>query len=573
MIKFLKSKWAIIFALLFFSSTPGHVYAYPASDEGNTVLILGTTVAGSPSLEESVASGLGYSVEVVFAEEWSVMTTTDFATYRALIIGDPFCHRSTDVLAPAESNTSVWGPAVTGNVFVIGSDPQFHSKSEVIRKGIEFAAADSTKLGAYISLSCYYDDAELGTPVRVLDAFEPSGFTVIGGNKLGVLNNIQLVATHPALNGLVGDTLSYWGSSVQEAFTSWPLAFEVLGLAVDGDKMFTAPNGTKGVPYILTRGARVISDISLLTSTTSGPVGADYSVTAALDEVDTPDTGYKVRFTVIDGPSTGISAVHTAGESGKATFSWKSLVAGVDTLEASYESSGGKPQRSNRVKKEWVGIPPITCNAGDDASVNENSRYGLDGNSSSGGVGELTYSWEGPYYMDDPLSAIPSFMSPVVDGSKDTEWTLTVSDEEGQEESCSVFITIIDSDLPPDCSNATAAQQVLWPPNHKFVPVVVTGVVDTENSEATVIVTGVTQDEPVNGLGSGDMAPDTATVEGVTNVRAERSGDGDGRVYEVQFTATDSLGQSCAGSITVGVPHNKKDNPVDSGQLFDATEG
>jgi hypothetical protein len=55
-------------------------------------------------------------------------------------------------------------------------------------------------------------------------------------------------------------------------------------------------------------------------------------------------------------------------------------------------------------------------------------------------------------------------------------------------------------------------------------------------------------------------------------VRAERSGLGNGRVYKIAFTASDGKGGTCAGSVTVGVPHDVKDLPVDDGQAYDSTK-
>jgi hypothetical protein len=44
-------------------------------------------------------------------------------------------------------------------------------------------------------------------------------------------------------------------------------------------------------------------------------------------------------------------------------------------------------------------------------------------------------------------------------------------------------------------------------------------------------------------------------------VRAERSGLGDGRVYTISFTAKDPAGASCSGAVTVSVPHDKRGGP------------
>ena len=53
-------------------------------------------------------------------------------------------------------------------------------------------------------------------------------------------------------------------------------------------------------------------------------------------------------------------------------------------------------------------------------------------------------------------------------------------------------------------------------------------------------------------------------------VRSERAGNGDGRVYEITFTASDSSGSDCSGSVTVGVP--KGNQLINSGQNYDSTQ-
>ncbi|MFZ5985104.1 MAG: hypothetical protein ACOYXN_12155, partial [Acidobacteriota bacterium] len=88
----------------------------------------------------------------------------------------------------------------------------------------------------------------------------------------------------------------------------------------------------------------------------------------------------------------------------------------------------------------------------------------------------------------------------------------------------------------------------------------------------TLAVTAITQDEPTNGLGDGDTSPDGFGVGTRTpRLRAERSGTANGRVYRIAFTASDSKGGTCEGAVTVGVPHDPKDIPVDDGQTFDST--
>lgn len=124
----------------------------------------------------------------------------------------------------------------------------------------------------------------------------------------------------------------------------------------------------------------------------------------------------------------------------------------------------------------------------------------------------------------------------------------------------------------PDCNNASSSLGIIWPPNHKMVSVTVDGITDPDGDPVTINIDGITQDEPTNGLGDGDQSPDGAGVGTDTaQVRAERSGLGDGRVYAISFTADDGNGGTCTGTVNVGVPHDVKDNPFDSGQVHDST--
>lgn len=126
--------------------------------------------------------------------------------------------------------------------------------------------------------------------------------------------------------------------------------------------------------------------------------------------------------------------------------------------------------------------------------------------------------------------------------------------------------------LPPDVSAAAADPYQLWPPNHKMVEIEVTGVVDPEGEEVTITVTGVTQDEPVPGPGN-KHSPDAEGVGNATaSLRSERDGGGDGRVYEIVFTATDESGATAEGRVQVCVPHDQGSGTcVDSGQVYDST--
>ena len=121
----------------------------------------------------------------------------------------------------------------------------------------------------------------------------------------------------------------------------------------------------------------------------------------------------------------------------------------------------------------------------------------------------------------------------------------------------------------PVCAAAVADPGSLWPPNHKFVPIAIGGVTTADRGTSAITVTSVFQDEPTNGLGDGDTAIDAMIVNGAAQVRAERDGGGDGRVYTLHVAVSDDAGNTTTVACHVGVPHDESGAaPVDSGAAY-----
>src|SRR6185312_8230123 len=75
---------------------------------------------------------------------------------------------------------------------------------------------------------------------------------------------------------------------------------------------------------------------------------------------------------------------------------------------------------------------------------------------------------------------------------------------------------------------------------------------------------------------SGNTTPDASGVGTSTaQVRAERQGPADGRVYHIFYTASDAKPSSnsgtCTGQVLVSVPHDQTHAAVDQGALYDST--
>ena len=75
----------------------------------------------------------------------------------------------------------------------------------------------------------------------------------------------------------------------------------------------------------------------------------------------------------------------------------------------------------------------------------------------------------------------------------------------------------------------------------------------------------VSSNEPQDGQGDGDQSPDwTEPVIDQENgiitlqLRSERSGSGDGRIYTITITATDQADNSSQAEVEIIVPHDKR---------------
>ena len=203
-----------------------------------------------------------------------------------------------------------------------------------------------------------------------------------------------------------------------------------------------------------------------------------------------------------------------------------------------------------------VNHPPV-AEAGEDQTVavdnNCQALFRLNGLGSSDPDGDpLTYVWT---WTGGTLSG----PTPEVALTLGTyTFTLTVDDGFGGTATDNVVVTVVDETRPVILA-IEANPEVLWPPNHKFVPVTFT-VRAKDNCDANPIarIEGITSNEPVNGLGDGDTAPDWNVTGLLTaDIRAERSGTGSGRVYTATITVTDFSGNVAQGNEEVEVPHDK----------------
>jgi hypothetical protein len=140
-----------------------------------------------------------------------------------------------------------------------------------------------------------------------------------------------------------------------------------------------------------------------------------------------------------------------------------------------------------------------------------------------------------------------------------TTVTFTATDGSGNTSHAQTTVTVVDT-TPPDIHSVTANPASLWSPNHKLRPVAVSvDVSDICDAEPACQIVSVASSEPLNGRGDGNTATDWhITGDLALEIRAERSGRGDGRVYTIEVRCTDDSGNSSMKSVDVTVAHDQR---------------
>jgi hypothetical protein len=140
-------------------------------------------------------------------------------------------------------------------------------------------------------------------------------------------------------------------------------------------------------------------------------------------------------------------------------------------------------------------------------------------------------------------------------------FTYTVDDGQGGTDTATVTVTVVDT-TPPEVT-ASVETASLWPPNHQLVDVGLTVSTSDNSGGAVTTAVSVFSDEDNLAPGSGNVSPDATFVPPSTlQLRAERSGSSDGRVYLISVTATDSSSNSTVSCVTVAVPKNNSPQAV-----------
>jgi hypothetical protein len=142
--------------------------------------------------------------------------------------------------------------------------------------------------------------------------------------------------------------------------------------------------------------------------------------------------------------------------------------------------------------------------------------------------------------------------------------------------SCTFNVTVNDTQAPSITLNGNVIS--LWPPNHQYETVLVSDLVASasDNCDAgiglsSVFISQVTSDEVENGNGDGNTLNDIVIASDCKSVqlRSERSGSGNGRVYTITFKVIDAAGNVATATAKVAVPKSQNGSAaVDDGPQY-----
>lgn len=347
------------------------------------------------------------------------------------------------------------------------------------------------------------------------------------------------------------------GNSRIQTFTAAGVFVEAFGTAGSGDGEFSGPQDVAadafGNVFVADTGNDRVQKLGTAATPVVADAGPDQNVecSGALTPVTLNGTG-----------STG---------SGTLTYTWKegattlgtgailmvSLPAGPHTITLTVESSGGGSDDDTvNINIVDTDAPTIILNGPNPMTVECHTGFVDPGASASDDcAGDLT-------------SAI------IVTGSVDTNvvgsYVLTYSVSDGTHTvSVDRTVNVVDTTAPVITLNGQAPS--MWPPNHKYetfqVTDFVTSVTDscgTSLGVGDVVISKVTSDELENSGGDGSTLNDIVIAADCRSVqlRAERVGGGNGRVYTITFTVVDGSGNSATATAQVTVRKSQGSGPA-----------
>ena len=187
------------------------------------------------------------------------------------------------------------------------------------------------------------------------------------------------------------------------------------------------------------------------------------------------------------------------------------------------------------------------------------------------GTGSFSYAWTldgSPFNGNSPSITVPT-------GSLSVgNHTVTVTTTGSCGTATQTAILTVSGGTP--VINLITNSATMWPPNHQYQTFNVSDFVSSASAGCgggditnSVVIQKVSSDEPEDNPSGGDgntlndivIAPDCKSVQ----LRRERDGSLNGRVYTITFKVTDSFGNTATATVKVSVPKTNNAPAVDNG--------
>lgn len=348
-----------------------------------------------------------------------------------------------------------------------------------------------------------------------------------------------------------------------QTFSGTGTFIEAFGVAGSGDGQFSGPQDLVADPF----GNIFVADSG---NDRVQKLGAAVSVVADAGPDQVVECAGSTTSVTLDGTaSTG---------SGTLSYSWKegatvlgttpvlmvSLPLGPHSITLTVTSSGGGSDDDDvLVTVVDTMAPTITLNGADPMTVECHTSFVDPGATANDGCsGSFAASASGSVNVNVPGSYVITYNASDPSGNAATAKTRTVN--------------VVDTTVPTITLNGQTPS--MWPPNHKYqtfkVTDFVTGVTDSCSTSldiGSVVISQVTSDELDNSGGDGSTVNDIVIAGDCKSVqlRAERDGGGDGRVYTITFQVRDSSGNTTTATARVTVAKSQGSGPaIDSGPHY-----
>lgn len=252
------------------------------------------------------------------------------------------------------------------------------------------------------------------------------------------------------------------------------------------------------------------------------------------------------------------------GNSSSISVPTGSLSVGNHTVEVTVTGACGTAVQSATLT---VQAPTATTDPIDQSVCNGTDAHF---STTASGTGPFHYAWTldgSPFNGDSPNITIPT--GSLSAGAHTVSVTTT-----GACGNATQSATLTVGGNPVITLSSTSA--TMWPPNHQYQTFNVTNFVSSASSSCDesvdindVVIQKVSSDELEENPNGGDgntlndivIAPDCKSVQ----LRRERDGDLNGRVYTITFKVTDSFGNSTTVTVKVSVPVSNGSPAVDNG--------